>query len=188
MEEVWKSIEGYEGLYEVSSFGRVKSLEKTVPHPTAKGGVWTLPEKILSPSWNKKVKYFYVSLSKKDRKRNLTVHRLVASAFCQKAEGKDQVDHIDGDRRNNRAENLRWCTGKENSNNPKTAWKAPAHRKIPKGSKHSSAHAVVNKETKEFFGSIVEAAQAYGVSRKAISQAVRTGCRSAGNRWEYAHA
>lgn len=184
--EIWKDIKGYEGLYQVSNLGRVKSLEKTVPHPKAKSGYWTLPEKLMKPNWNKKVKYFYVTLSKEDHKKLLSVHRLVAAAFCEHPEGKDQVDHINGDRKDNRASNLRWCTGKENSNNPSTAWKGPLNRVIPSGSSHTSAIAVRNKGTQEVFGSIVEAAVAYGVSRKAISQSVRTGCRSAGFYWEYA--
>ena len=184
--EYWKDVEGYEGIYQVSSLGRVKSLEKTVPHPTARSGYWTLPERLIALIWNKKVGYFYVTLSKNDRKKSYSVHRLVAGAFCERPEGKDQVDHINGDRQDNRAINLRWCTGKEKSNKPATSWKGPAHRVVPRGAMHTSAVAVRNKDTKELFGSIVEAANAYGVSRKAISQAVRTGCRSAGYYWEYA--
>lgn len=186
MEEIWKDIENYEGLYQVSNFGRVKSLKKTVPHPTAKSGYWTLPEKLMTLIWNKRNKYFYVTLSKHDKKKNILVHRLVATAFCPRELGKDQVDHIDGNRRNNHSDNLRWCTGKENSNNPNTSWKGPANRVIPKGGAHPSARAVFNEDTGEYFPSIVEGAEAYGLSRTLVSYSVRTGNKGGGFHWRYA--
>lgn len=102
MVELWKSISGYEGLYEVSNLGRVKSI----PRKNAKGG-------ILHPStsiWG----YYLCGLWKNGKCKTFSVHRLVAEAFIPKIEGKDVINHIDCDKKNNCADNLEWTTQKEN--------------------------------------------------------------------------
>lgn len=103
--EVWKSIKGYEGLYEVSNYGRVKSLERIVDK------THHVKEKILKnvqmPSG-----YLVVGLSGKQH----YVHRLVAMAFIQNQNKYPQVNHKDEDKTNNRVENLEWCNHKYNSN------------------------------------------------------------------------
>lgn len=101
MEEVWKDVIGYEGLYQVSNLGRVKSL---------------YTGRILKQSTNHKG-YPKVRFFKENVGVTRVVHRLVASAFIPNPEGKKEVDHINCIRNDNRAENLRWCTAKENSNN-----------------------------------------------------------------------
>lgn len=98
MEEIWKDIKGYEGLYQVSNFGRVKSL-------ISKG-------KILFMSTRSG--YFIVNLCKKCKRVSKQVHRLVADAFINNPLNKNIVNHIDFDRKNNNVENLEWCTQKEN--------------------------------------------------------------------------
>lgn len=99
--EEWKDIKGYEGLYQVSNEGRVFSIRKN---------------KLLSPVKNKKSGYIQVSLNKNTH----LVHRLVAEAFIPNTENKPVVDHINTIRTDNRIENLRWVTQKENNNNPIT--------------------------------------------------------------------
>lgn len=102
MEEIWKDIAGYEGLYEVSNLGRVKSL---------------ITNKILKPSFDGKKNYLFVGLYKKGVKTKLiNVHRLVAMAFIPNPNNYPQVNHIDENKINNRADNLEWCTIKYNSN------------------------------------------------------------------------
>ena len=91
--EIWKDIEGYEGKYQVSNHGNVKSL--------AYG-------QNLSPSI--KNGYRFVFLRKNGTGKNFYVHRLVAEAFIEKPEGKDFVNHKDECRTNNHVENLEWCT------------------------------------------------------------------------------
>lgn len=105
--ETWKDIPGYENLYQISSLGRVKSLNY--------GG--TSKEKLLKPGLNSRG-YYQVSLFKNGEQKNFKVHRLVALAFIPNPDNKECVDHINGIKVDNRVENLRWCTHKENMNYP----------------------------------------------------------------------
>lgn len=107
--EIWKPVIGYEGRYEVSNLGQVRSVRwrggrKThcIFHDLKESG------------------YVEVLLVKNKENRYRRVHQLVAEAFIPNPENKPQIDHIDGDRTNNRVENLRWCTPIENNNNPIT--------------------------------------------------------------------
>ena len=105
--EIWKDIKGYEGLYQVSNLGRVKSVERKVRHNY--GGLKTVPERILkgSPDGDG---YLYVSLSKENHKRNPKIHKLVANAFLLNPDNLPQVNHIDENKENNRVSNLEWCS------------------------------------------------------------------------------
>ena len=102
MLEIWKPIAGYEGLYEVSNLGRVKSFER----PNTKGG-------ILKTTKNNRG-YHDVSLMKCGKRKHQLVHRLVAIAFCEKPEGTNVVNHIDCNPDNNCASNLEWVTQSQN--------------------------------------------------------------------------
>jgi hypothetical protein len=106
--EIWKDIPGYEGCYAVSNLGRVKSLTRTIIR--SNGSPRAIKESILKPHLTTN-KYHYISLG---QSKNNSVHRMVASAFCFKPEGKDHVDHINSIRTDNRAENLQWVTPQEN--------------------------------------------------------------------------
>lgn len=107
--EVWKEVKDYEGIYEVSSYGRVKSLPREC-HKV--GGKRIVPEKVLTIT---KVRdYCYVKLSGSHKKSNCTVHRLVAIAFVTNLENKKCVNHINGIKDDNRHENLEWTSQKEN--------------------------------------------------------------------------
>lgn len=101
LEEVWKDIEGYEGLYQVSTHGRVKSVFRY--HKILKSRV-------------KNNGYKYVQLYKNGTPYTYYIHRLVAQAFIPNPQNKPQVNHIDEDKENNRVENLEWCTRSENMN------------------------------------------------------------------------
>ncbi len=107
--ELWADIEGYEGLYKVSSLGRVVSLEKI----DAQGG--HRKEKILKPIKTPDG-YLQVRLHKNRAKKWASVHRLVANAFMPNLLCKPQINHIDEDPQNNRLENLEWVTARENAN------------------------------------------------------------------------
>lgn len=103
--EIWIDIKGYEGLYQVSNFGRVRSLNYR----------HTGNKKLLSLC-NDKDGYLYVTLSKKGERKNHKIHRLVASVFIPNWFNDFEVNHIDEDKRNNNVENLEWCDRKYNAN------------------------------------------------------------------------
>lgn len=113
LNEEWKTIKGYEGLYEVSNMGRVHSLVGWNGHRYVKR------EKMLSPYVQKvsgNYKRLIVKLTKDKKKKDFKVHRLVALTFLPPIDGKLDVNHIDGDTFNNKVCNLEWCTQKENVN------------------------------------------------------------------------
>lgn len=101
MDEIWKDIEGYEGLYQVSNLGRVRSLYKRY-------------KDVEFLKFDNCYGYKTVGLYKDGKKNIFRVHRLVSLAFIPKEHGKPQVNHINGDKSDNRAVNLEWCTGSEN--------------------------------------------------------------------------
>ena len=103
--EVWKDIEDYEGLYQVSDLGRVKALNFKR----------TGEEKFLKQQTNYKG-YLYVGLCKDGRQKFVRVHKLVAKAFVPNPKNLPQINHIDNDKKNNCASNLEWCTCAYNIN------------------------------------------------------------------------
>jgi hypothetical protein len=108
MKEIWKDIKDFEGLYQISNMGRVKSL----------GNGKTRKEKILSGG--NCTGYYYVHLCKEGKRKHYYFHRLVAEAFIPNPLNYPEVEHIDCNPNNNTVDNLRWCTHKENCNNPLT--------------------------------------------------------------------
>ena len=107
MNEIWKDVKGYEGKYQVSNLGRIRCLK----NKRNKEGIMSLGEKR---------GYYIILVPNGKSRKNLFVHRLVAMAFIPNPLNKPYIDHINGDSRDNRVENLRWCTHKENMNNPIT--------------------------------------------------------------------
>lgn len=108
--EVWLPVAGYEGHYEVSSFGRVRSIART---RKGKGGSpVAVRERILSTHGLMGSGYPAVSLS---AKRSVYVHRLVAAAFIPNPDMRKAINHIDGDKKNPAADNLEWTTHRDNA-------------------------------------------------------------------------
>lgn len=105
--EEWRDAPGYDGFYQVSSVGRVRSWKKYRSNRRKK-------PRLLKPDLNT-WGYKYVILYKNQKGNHELIHRLVAKAFIENPLNKLQVNHIDGDRENNCVENLEWVTNKENS-------------------------------------------------------------------------
>lgn len=115
--EIWKDVEGYEGLYQVSDMGNVRSFDRTI---RVKRGndEYDLPiqGRILRPQ-ARMHGYLSVWLYKLDgRRKQESVHRLVATAFCERSDEDTEVNHKNEIKTDNRAENLEWCTRIENTN------------------------------------------------------------------------
>ena len=112
-EEIWKDIDGYDGIYQVSNLGRIKSLERFSLQNHL------LPERIINGFTNDHG-YLVVDLYKDGERKRYYVHRVVAKAFVPNPRELDEVDHIDRNTSNCNADNLRWCTHSENYENINT--------------------------------------------------------------------
>lgn len=185
--EIWKPIKGYEGLYEISNLGRVKSLgrEKRMGYCY---GLHTIKERILSQYSS--YDYKRINLSKEGKIKHFQVHRLVADAFLEKPDGEVEIDHIDGDKSNNIVDNLRWVTHYENIHNPISMEKKKKNYRIGKqkegGLSHKAKKVVaVNMMTGDVlkFDAIVEATK---FLRNKISECVRGKSKyHRGYKWYY---
>ncbi len=108
MEELWKPVRGYEGLYEVSNYSQVRSLERL--KKASYGSIQTVQERILRPCWTGR--YLTVTLCRNSETKARGIHRWMAEAFIPNPENKLELNHIDGDRANNFIGNIEWCTRK----------------------------------------------------------------------------
>ena len=113
MIEEWRPIEGYEGLYEVSSYGRVRSLDRYVKY--SNGRIHLYKGKVLSPIKDTDG-YLKVNLYCNGKNKKCLVHRLISQAFIPNPLGLPQVNHRDEDKSNNSIDNPEWCTAKYNIN------------------------------------------------------------------------
>jgi len=110
--EIWKFVVGYEGLYEISNFGKIRSVNRIINHSS--GGTRLYPGKILSPSTDKDG-YLHIHLSKEGKLKYFRIHRLVYHAF--KGELPKEIDHKDRNKLNNNIKNLRPATNSLNQGN-----------------------------------------------------------------------
>lgn len=130
--EIWKDIKGYEGLYQVSNFGNVKRLSSYVAHNGIFGKTKQriVKVKILVPIDLRG--YKVLKLSKNGEEKRYYIHRLVAETFISNPLSKPEVNHKDGNKQNNCAENLEWVTHQENCKHRDDN----KLRKAPKGEQH----------------------------------------------------
>lgn len=112
-EEIWRPVKNYEGWYEVSSYGRVRSLDRVVVYSDGRKCLWK--GKILKIRKDN-VGYLYCILYKNTRHKTSKVHRLVAQAFIPNPDNLPVINHKDEVKTNNRVENLEWCTQSYNIN------------------------------------------------------------------------
>lgn len=173
LQEIWKAVNGYEGLYEVSNKGRVKTLKKPC---ILKKRQFFFPEKVMKQHPNK-WGYPMVSMSKDGIAGGFSVHRLVAIAFIDNPENKPQVNHIDGNKLNNYVSNLEWATRKENMRHSwdiglRTAYKRPQ-------GEGSTRAKLTNDQAREIRASDLshrKLAKVYGVNHSTIAD-IKKGIR-----------
>lgn len=111
--EIWKDVVGYEGIYEVSDYGRVRTHKDKTTY-TSRHGIRKWKQRYLKNK-TPNGRDVRVSLWKNGNHKDFLVHRLVAYAFVPLVEGKDCINHKDGNPKNNNVENLEWCNHQENN-------------------------------------------------------------------------
>ena len=126
MKETWVPVTGFEGMYEVSSYGNVRSLPREVAKRPGNLSTKALRKGRTLKQTESRGGYLTVGLSKDARQKIMSVHRLVAFHFHEYRPGL-VVNHIDFDRKNNRADNLEWVTYLQNNRHSRAADRYPAH-------------------------------------------------------------
>lgn len=112
--EVWKDIKGYEGLYQISNLGNIKSVDRAVKRVSwGKEHIVVFHGKILKPYISDRG-YLRLMLSKNGIEKAHKIHKLVAIAFVDNPNGYKEVNHIDGNKLNNHVDNLEWCSRSQN--------------------------------------------------------------------------
>jgi hypothetical protein len=117
MSETWKAIPGYEGIYEASTRGRIRSLHRIVKRISRHGNMCTLTigARVMRFKPGGTSPYLMVTLSKEGIISRQIVHRLIALTFIPNPENKKEVNHLDGNKLNNKPDNLAWVTRSENT-------------------------------------------------------------------------
>lgn len=181
-EEIWKDIPGYEGIYQVSDWGRVRSLDIFVP---IRGGVQTRHGRVLVPYINIDG-YRTVSLCKNKKKRTLRVCRLVAITFIFNQYNYPTVNHINEIKTDDRVENLEWCTVKYNLNYRNRRANATATRKRNKVGFKPVEQYDISGNLVAVYESTAAAARATGCGQGSISNNCLGRTKTAGGyKWKY---
>ena len=186
MEEIWKDIDGYEGKYQVSNLGRVRSLPRTHDIIREKNGsfIYHRKEKMLAPRIDR---YGYQHVNLYDNEQHMkrhSVHRLVAKAFIPNPEHLPTVNHKDENKQNNRADNLEWMSISENNN-----YGTRGQRIGMANARKRKAVVQLNMDGREVnrFVSLNEASRVTGISLGSIGKCANGENHSAGEyRWRFA--
>lgn len=160
MIEEWRDVKGYEGIYQVSNTGEVRSLDRKCVY--SNGDQHIHKGKTLTKTINNHG-YFYISLCINSKPKKKFIHRLVAEAFIPNPENKGNVNHKDGNPLNNNVNNLEWATYKENSRH---AFRTGLAHSTLEGKPSRTVKCI---DTNETFYSASEAARKFGVSHQLIS-------------------
>jgi hypothetical protein len=115
MEEIWKEIKGYEGYYQVSTFGRVRTMDRIIIQSFGGQNKKCLYKSKILKLFKEKIGYISTAISLNGKVKSFRVHRLVAETFIPNPQNKKTVNHINAIKSDNRVENLEWATYKENN-------------------------------------------------------------------------
>lgn len=137
--EQWKNIKNYEGFYQISNLGKVKSI-------TFRNNKTTFKREKILKVYDNGNGYLYVSLSKNNKRKNHYIHRLVAEQFLINNNSKPTINHKDYNTHNNNAKNLEWCTQKENVNHSKINMQKSKKSRLPESTKEK----YIRKNNKKF--------------------------------------
>lgn len=176
MNEIWHPCAGYETHYEVSNLGNVRSIERYANNGH-NNGVRKLPSKTLKPALGKSG-YLLVNFCVDNVKSNHNVHRLVARAFIENEANKPQVNHKDGNKLNNMADNLEWVTASENG--------LHSYRVLGNVAKNKPAFGITNPKVKPVIATNLETGEQIliagtrqkkelGFSQTCVDKAIREG-------------
>lgn len=158
--EIWKDIEGYEGEYQISNMGRIKSLKRKVPY-------------IMSLVLGRTNMYYSIGLTKNGIKKQYSIDRLVAKAFIPNPNNLPEVNHIDENTKNNFANNLEWVSHSQNI-------KHSAHKQSYPVGQYDLNNNLIQK-----YPSLAEAERQTGIFRTNISSAIKRNGTSHGYKWTY---
>lgn len=181
MDEIWENITGYEGAYQISNLGRIRSLSRFN----------STTERVLKPIINSRG-YAVITLSKNNVHKIYSIHRLVAEYFIPNPEQKPEVNHIDGIKTNCNSSNLEWCTSSENQLHAfRTGLQKPNKPWLGKfGSDHNRSKQV-SQMTKDdvlvdVFENAKHAEHVTGINHSGISDVCRGTSKTAGGfKWRY---
>lgn len=152
--ETWLPVYGYESLYEISSHGRIRSLDKSWVND--RGGICRKAGKVLTPDTAHG--YYHIKLWQSGRFKWFQIHQLVAIAFIPNPENKPHVNHLNSNRGDNMVDNLEWCTPKENL----------VHASRMGRLKHNNGKMVVNLTTGQQYKSCKEASDHTGINYQTL--------------------
>ena len=179
--EIWKDIPGYEGLYQVSSLGRVKSLDRLIK------GKYILKGIILKPSYGGN-KYPSVNFWIDKKYKTFTIHRLVAVSFIENPKNLKFVNHINGNKYDFNISNLEWCTHKQNMIHASKTGLLKPHMIGKTGSKHYRSKPVLMIKNNEIvceFESLKDAQKETGINRGTISKYCRLNKPNKNYSWKF---
>lgn len=189
-EEIWKDIPGYEGYYQISNLGRVRSVKRKIKYSNEI--FHSYDGKILKNKLGKQG-YFYIKLCIHKKYKNIKIHNLISNAFIPNIENKPEINHKNGIRTDNRIENLEWCTRSENILHAYRVLNRTKNKPLlgKKGENHPISKKInklmISGEFIEAYDSIREASIKTNTNKSCISAVCKKRQLTAnGYKWEYA--
>lgn len=180
--EIWKDIKGYEGWYQISNLGNVKSVKREIKY--SNGIIVPYPEKVLK-GFIKPNGYKVIDLYKNKKKKKFYIHRLVAESFIDNPLNKPEINHINENKLDNRVGNLEWCTSSENKLAGTVVKRANETRKNKKVAYKKVAMCDLNDNIIQIFDSIEIAVNETGVNRKTIYNSCNNKFKTRKYKWKY---